>query len=256
MRTIDDRGRWFKQGFGVAAAVVLACVTVPLCPVPAHAVLLYDVDFEAPLHTVDAPPTMDQGTAPRHTVTRIFFGDPVISAQSGVLDGQFLRLFSGDQVIFGIGASDGGFLEQYPYYKITADLVIQELGSGSSLNYFVDGPAAHHVRFNSSGLIEAVVGGNMAYEQPIGSFDFGTRLLLDVRIDRVLRQWWIRLDHVLVFTGDYPIHTTHGMRMLRPSIGGPGTVDFDNVRIIGLPEPTTLAIWSTALSLVLRRSST
>jgi hypothetical protein len=221
----------------------LACVCLAAVAAPARAVLLYDVDFEAPVHTLGAPPTLGQEPAPRKTVTMINFGTPTIAQEAGVLDGQFLRLSSTgsyEQVSFGLGSDDGGFAEQYPYYLIQSDLTIQELTD--QFRYHVDGPTAHNVRFTSVGGLVAVALGVEGYEEPIGTYEFGARISLDVRVDRQIERWTIRIDNEVVFTGDYPIYTLHGMRTVRPALIGEGTVDLDNVRIWGLPEPGSLLL--------------
>ena len=47
---------------------------------PAEAVLLYDVDFGTPPHTVGQPPVTGTGPAPRETPTGSLGGDPTVLA--------------------------------------------------------------------------------------------------------------------------------------------------------------------------------
>jgi hypothetical protein len=190
-------------------------------------ILLYDVDFGTPPHTVGQPPTVGRSPAPRDVPTTIRFGHPTVVAAVGVMDQQPLRFGIGssryDQVSFGLGNrfGDGGFDFQLNRYHIELTvMMVSTTGVIPELAVFFDGPTAHAVRFKGDGRINARTLGDDGYIETIGEWEPGVPRRLVVDIFRPRKQWTIALDGEEVFSGPYPIYLNFGMRMLRPSTSG------------------------------------
>jgi len=185
-------------------------------------ILLYDVDFGTPPHTVGQSPVVGGGPASRDVPTRINFGAPTVVAAEGVMDRQPLRFGSGihpfDQLSFGIGNKfdDGGFDFQLPRYHF--ELTVMMVSPGS-LKIFFDGPSAHSVHFSSSGgnQIRVLKPGADSYDVAIGGWEPGVPQRLVVDIYRRQKRWTIALDGEEVFSGPFRISCCGDMRMLRPS---------------------------------------
>jgi hypothetical protein len=203
-------------------------------------ILLYDVDFGTPPHTVGQPPVVGGGPAPRDVPTRIKFGAPTVVAAEGVMDRQPLRFESRsaayDQVSFGIGNrfGDGGFDFQLSRYHF--ELTVMMVSPGS-LKIFFDGPSAHSVHFTSSGgdQIRALKPGAEWYDVAIGEWEPGVPQRLVVDIYRPEKRWTIALDGEEVFSGPFRISCCGGMRMLRPSASRGAIAAIDDVIVSNRP---------------------
>ena len=68
--------------FWTATALALAVLLIQ-APAWAGSVLLYDVDFSSPPHTVGLPPAVGDGDPPRNTVTQIICGEPLVPWEHG-----------------------------------------------------------------------------------------------------------------------------------------------------------------------------
>jgi hypothetical protein len=224
----------------------------------AQARSLYNVDFEAPVHTVGANPTLGQGPAPRKTPTEIFQSSPVVVAQPGVLDGQSLRFTpSSDyrQIKFGVGSKSAGFPEQYPQCRFRGDLVFNNKIDNGHFRVLVDAPNANRLDFEK-GRMAVAVAPTLWTSTDVGAFNVGERLALDIFVDRSAEWWSIRVNGMQIHQGpfyytDYPPNS--GFQTLRFSSVGSADVYLDNVRIEGLPEPGTLTLAAAAGVLLLRR---
>jgi hypothetical protein len=211
-------------------------------------ILLYDVDFGTPPHTVGQPPVVSGPVlggypAPRDVPTWIFpFRPPgyvFVVAEEGVMDQQPLRLGGGTSRIaqLGFGISnpfgDGGFDFQFPNYHFEMTVMMVSTAAGQ-LSVFFDGPTAHAVRFKGDGQIHAHTLGDDGYIETIGQWKPGVPARLVVDINRNAdSHWTIALDGKEVFTGLYPIYFDTGVRMLRPSTERPAVAAIDDVIVIG-----------------------
>jgi hypothetical protein len=97
------------------------------------AVLLYDVDFGSPPHVIGQAPILGTDPAPRQTLTRIVFGNPIVVDNLGTLADQPLHLagpgstqFDYSQVEMGITSEFDGFSEDFPRY-LQLNLIIHKL---------------------------------------------------------------------------------------------------------------------------------
>ena len=205
-------------------------------------IVLYDVDFGTPPHTIGQPPVLgSRGPAPRDVPTRFLGLVPTVVAAVGVMDQQPLQFESGgipfEQVKFGIGNrfDDGGFDFQLPNYHF--ELTVMIISEGRLIIFF-DGPTANSVQFTSSDghQIRASVLGTGQYNIVIGQWDPGVPRRLVVDIDRAAEHWTIALDGEEVFSGPYPKSCCGEMRSLRVSASLGVTAAIDDVIVSdGLP---------------------
>ncbi|MCA9727819.1 MAG: hypothetical protein KC729_09065, partial [Candidatus Eisenbacteria bacterium] len=132
----------------------------------ADEVLLYDVDFGSPPHTVGLPPVTGSGAAPRETPTSIPFGDPtVVSALAGLTDQPCAfgnGTFGYDQLQFRIGGTHEAVLEDQDLIRIEMDVVISSLESGN-FTILCDVPDVHNVIFHPGGTIGSLPSGLLAF---------------------------------------------------------------------------------------------
>jgi hypothetical protein len=202
--------------------------------------ILYDVDFGTPPHTVGQPPTVGRGPAPRDVPTRINFGAPTVVAAVGVMDQQPLRFGHPtsfyDQVSFGLGNQfgDGGFDFQLRRYHV--ELTVMMVSTGI-LQIFFDIPSAHRVQFTSTGgdQIRAVAPGADGYDVAIGEWEPGVPIRLVVDVYWTARRWTIALDGEEVFSGPFRTRCCGGVRMLRPSASNGTIAAIDDIIVSDRP---------------------
>ncbi len=175
--------------------IALVCAgSIPFLSAPASGVLLYDVDFGTPPHTVGQPPVTGTGPAPRATPTAISFGDPTVVAQVGALSDQPCSFGNGtsgyDQLQFVCGGPGvpGGFPEAYDCYHVEFSVLVEQLAE-TTFRFFLDTPLANSISFRSDGTIFL-----FPANQTIGTFAFGVPVFLEVDLDVVADEWTISLD--------------------------------------------------------------
>jgi hypothetical protein len=176
-------------------------------------VLLYDVQFENPPHSLGMPPVVGEGSAPRNTPTRLRFGAPLIVAASGSGTGQALELAAAgdsyDQLVFALAHNhdNGGFEQQYPTYHFDLTVVIEAAGDADSgFTILFDGPMATQLAFTPAGTITAWVVGDpvnnvSGYVVEVGRYEVSVPIRLTVDLDMALHEWRIALDGESVFSG-------------------------------------------------------
>jgi hypothetical protein len=206
-------------------------------------VLLYDVDFGPP-DIEGLPPLLDVGPAPRRFATSTLGGLPGIVGPSHGFDQHLLldRFGGGpfDQLIFDVAENvfgGRGFPEQYPFYTIEVQLVLESVG-----NKFVvhaDAPTANNVAFMPDGRVLATALGIGGYVAEIGRFVPGQAVDLMIQVEIQEQQWIIVMDGVTVFTGPINTHANDGIPMRHARLalvrsGDQGAeVHADNFRVYG-----------------------
>lgn len=230
---------------------------------PAGAGLLYDVNFEAPKHQVSQPVTIGRGATPRSTASELAFGATMIEAPPGILDGQyasFRKPTTGSsyvQMIFGFDPHVA-ILDTHLGYRVQADVFVQSLTSGQ-FSLFADTPNSHSVRLTPSGEVYSAVWG--AGEEPtltmVGYYRQGERLTVDVTVNQAAERWAVQLNGRQIWEGPYPIDDTDNpLRQFRFALMGSSSTDFvavDNVRVWGLPEPSTAVLLAFGVLQLARR---
>ena len=200
-------------------------------------VLLYDVDFGSPPHTVGLPPVTGAGAAPRDTVSRINFGKPTVVASFGPLTDQPLEFDSfdgqGDQIEFRLSN-----LPAQSSYTIEADLVIAAVDDyGWPFVVFIDAPDVRRIDFRADGTVTiGGPGGSVTF----GSFTFGSEIHLRIEVDLAADSWQIFLNSVLFDVGGFGGATAIRTVRFTTGLGSPpggASAAVDNIRISG-PKPT------------------
>jgi hypothetical protein len=159
-----------KRMFLLSAVVILTIINSPV----QAAIILYDVDFGSPPHTVNQPPVIGTGPATRHTPTRIWFGNPIVVSEYGDLVNQPLLLRDDgtspyySQVEFKISGSRG-FQGFFNVFYIEMDIYIPY---ASGLTILLDTPETRSITFQPNGDVDVFVPGD--YPKTIGGYPRGT----------------------------------------------------------------------------------
>jgi hypothetical protein len=198
----------------------------------ADAVLLYDVDFGTPPHTVGATPVTGAGPAPRETPTFVV-GDPtVLAAFEDMIDQPCVfGNETGDALTFNVGGgSPSPFPEGYDDYYFSLDMVIREVAPGDVFVVFFNAPTINRLEFLSNGDI-------LARSTIIGSWTQGITVHVDVHFDPVNAIWEIWLDGELAHSG--PVSTDGRLWGIRLTFGGAASsAAVDNFILHGGALPT------------------
>lgn len=242
---------------GLAACLVLlAVVPASFASIPnPPPQLLYDVNFEAPTHIVDRVATTDLGPVPRHGPSSNYFGQPMIRTQAGTLDGQFVRFDKAHsttdtypycQMRFSLNSTTG--IAQYPSYRMRFDMVVHSLETSNhsdEFTAFIDDANIQPIRFHPNHQIEAANAG------VVGTYTDNSRLAFRIDVDQVQRSWKVFMNDMQLVSGPLITLPDYGTEMasMRFNLAAYSTyasVDVDNVRIEGLPEPVTFGLFAAA----------
>lgn len=201
-------------------------------------VLLYDVDFGSPFHTVNEPPTYDTGPAPRRGPSGpMVLSVPRVVPAVSLLADQPLELsapaFSAPEGVQFELTGPGGFPVSYPAYRVQYDLIIVRLDH--TLAFFAmiaDTPTVSRINFDWDGQIR---GPDFL---PFSTFNFDEVMHVDMLYDLDKGRWALSINGQL--RGQGPFSATN-FRNIRTGIGGANPPDtlgaIDNVRVDGLPAP-------------------
>lgn len=253
--------------------IVRACLFGPIVGVcaghVAAGVVLTEVDFEAPLHTLGAPPTIAFGGVPRRTPSRqaqttveaFIAGMPTAALSLAPEPG------GSSLVSFWLGSGpdprsgDPGLGTSFSTYRLDMDVVVVALVESPPLSddpdfkIELEAPFAHQVRFTHDGAIRAITFDETGItESQIGTFTFGEPLHLRILAELAAQRWTIDLDGAPAFSGTFPNEgALWGINAVlnRPAMfAGAG---LDNVHITGLPEPSVGAMLALGLWTFCRR---
>jgi hypothetical protein len=219
----------------------------------AEPVLLYDVPFSTPPHTVGQTPVIGWGDGPRATPSRLNFGTPtVVNAFGGLVD-QPVWMEPGlhsdpyDQLEFKL-TGERGFDTSYAGYTLSMDLEIAALGPdqlNDNMAILFDTPAVRRIDFTPDGLIQYWLPFHLA--ETIGTFDFNDVIHLSVDVDLLSDTWTIDVNGQQLHEGDFE---ASALESIRVSLGGRDSLAaIDNVVVKGVPSPG--AVHWAALGLVL-----
>ena len=85
--------------------------------------VLYDVDFDQPFHTVGEQIQADTGPAPRHSVSRRVTGNQIVRDSFGPLDNRPVEFISkkvsGGPFYYSQVDFDVDFAEDFPFYEVS-----------------------------------------------------------------------------------------------------------------------------------------
>ncbi len=208
----------------------------------ADMILLYDVDFSTPPHTVGNLPVTGTGPAPRKIPTSIWFGDPTVVVQLGAMNDQPCAFGNGttgyDQIEFAVDpAHSGGFPIAYNAYRVEMNVLIEAYVTSDLFKILFDCPTVNNIAFRDDGTIRLFPTG-----ETIGTFTFGVPLLLEVELDFIAGEWTIWLDGSPVHTGPLTGYQLRAFRMNLNGLHVDNKVAIDELRVYGgeLPPQTKL----------------
>jgi hypothetical protein len=207
-----------RVGFTLALAFLPAIVQ-------AEPVLIYDVDFGTPPHTVGQPPAVGSGSAPRRTPTAIVFGDPKVVAAQGALTDQPCLFGNGtsgyDQLQFSMAG-----LPADSTYRLELQVLVEVLAGSwpnDDFSIILDLPTAHSIRFMTNGEIRA--------GQVIGQFQFGVPVLVAIDLDIPADRWTIYLDGTYAYSGPIVAEELRSIRLNLKGAAVTNVAAVDNLRI-------------------------
>jgi len=185
----------------VIAVLALGAFLIDAGPTRAETnVVLYDIDFGTPPHTVGLPPVVGGGPAPRNTVSSIIFGSPTVVSTFGPLVDQPLEFDSFDGQGDQIGLSISDFPPSYTY-ALQCELTALSLASSGDFAVIFDTPTVRTIRFASTGAINVFVPG--VFSGSVGTYTLGTVVLLQVEINLAADTWDIHVNNVPVHSGGF-----------------------------------------------------
>jgi len=208
----------------------------------AASILLYDIDFGTPPHSVGNLPTTGVGPIPRDTISEIKFGNPFVVASFSDLTDQPLRFDNTDPPVGALTSSDQiqlnlNGLPSNNCYTLESEVVITStLTSGRIFTIFFDTPTFRAVEFNADGTIDANV--FSVSDVPIGNYVDGTKINVKVFVDLAADNWKIFLNDLLSHDGTFGGSTQ--INTIRFSTPTGGSLDvqagIDNVLVsVGCP---------------------
>lgn len=205
-------------------------------------VVLYDIDFEAPFHTVGQRPTSDGGDAVRRGPTGLLAGTPIVvqrpgaASQEVMFDGRHKS--SGMQLLIGQGR---GFPVRYPSYRMEFDLA--HLPDAHSDSFWVTfhstGAEPVEVGFRGDGSVEinCVMG--------VGAYTLGETVRVGIEVNWGAGTWSVDLDGRAISRGALDPAFGHlgQIRMSATSEeGAESAVFLDNIRVTGVPGVGTVGV--------------
>jgi len=227
-------------------ASILSLWAIATIATPANAaVVLYDIDFGTPPHTVGSPPATGGGPPPRDTVTSINFGNPTVVSSLGTLTDQPLEFDSfdgGDQVELDL--SD---LPLFDFYTTEVEVLIETRTAGGRFVILHDTTQIRNIEF-IDGVISVFVPGvtDPLPGTPIGNYTPGVPILVRAEIDLAADNWEVFLDNILAHSGSFGGATEIVMVRFSTDVvplpPGTGTLaGIDNVIITGVaPTPARI----------------
>lgn len=166
-------------------------------------IVLYDVDFSSPLHTVGSSPSISDITYPRMSPSNINFGNPHVvdefdelKQQPCVFGGYAMAWPRYDQFQFDI-EKNYNIYSRFSHYSLEMDLLIKKLETvdeHESFNILLDTPTIKSICFKPDGTIR--------YEgripATIGTFKFGeiTKIKIDFDLNGGVIQIIINGQHL------------------------------------------------------------
>lgn len=208
------------------------------------AVLLYDVDFGSPPHVIGQAPVLGTDPAPRQTLTRIVFGNPIVVENLGSLADQPMHLagpgstqFDYSQVEMGIASEFDGFSEDFPRYLIEMDVLV-ELLQDDDFTIFLDTPNVRNIYFGPDGRIS--VTDPIRYTYTVGTYSttVSTKLLVDVDLTKEI--WVVSINGAVIYSGDFNADRFNKIR-LSLARSSQNIVAVDNIKVYGLYESAALS---------------
>jgi len=215
--------------------------------------VLYNVDFNPPVHSVGQPPALGGNTYPKDKPTQFGFswGTAIVLSEYGTLNDQPLLLIpqpasSRPSVRLNFDLTGK---ETFPFYIMSVDMLLSSFKSGSDIfNFYFSTPVSHQIKFYYSGAIYQ--GGD--HTVLLNSFDFDKAFNFKVHVDIENNNWSLFINddmlYSCIFHTPAPAHPESPEKLERITM----ILDYDdntsnipiavidNLSIIGIPEPATI----------------
>ena len=215
--------------------------------------IYYDIDFSSPEHRVGDPPTVGDSSS---LISRIRFGEPIVSESFGALQDQPLVLnCAGNPGIFYYDQIQLDMDIESDFFYSSFDLIIQNLkGSENWFSIFYDNPNAAAIRFNNAGSFRF-------FGEPFVEYQENQPLHFEILMNGVTNQQSLFIDGYEVYTGynyetDYlaTIRFSLGLNNMSNIVDTSTYIAIDNIIVADyiVPEPCSLVLLGLG-GLVLRR---
>ena len=176
---------------------------------PAQAVVLYDVTFDAPTHTVGSAPAIALGPAPRDTPSSLQIFNPAdtsatVVASHGALGDRPLEMVAVNNagglggLNLGFDLSDFGLPISRTEFSLDFDIIVEETGQ-NQVAAFLDAPSIHVTRFLPNGEIRMT--GRAGVNDLLGTWSPGELFHVSMTYSNVTGEWSSRLNGGAVSTG-------------------------------------------------------
>ncbi len=200
----------------------------PECGVSA----IYDIDFGTPPHTVGLPPATGSGPVPRHVVSAVTMGDPLVVPVSGPLVYQPLEFNSAggaDQIRLALND-----LALSCFYSVDCDMYVGA-SSTSSFIVYLDAPTFRRVDFTSSSNVTIQIAGGAT--QTVGTYPRGAAFRFLTEADLRNDTWRVAVDGGVLYEGTFGGATSIStIRFSTPTGTSNVVAAIDNVVVRALPD--------------------
>ena len=216
--------------------------------------VLYNVDFNPPVHFVGQPPALGGNTYPKDKPTQFGFswGTAIVLSEYGTLNDQPLLLIpqpdsSRPSVRLDFDLTGK---ENFPFYIMSVDMLLSSFESDSDIfHFYFDTPISHLIAFEHDGTIY-----QRGDNTDLNSFDFDKAFNFKVYVDIENNNWSLFINDGMLYSGifhkPFPAHPELPEKLENivmildyddntPNI--PIAV-IDNLSIIGIPEPATILL--------------
>ncbi len=172
--------------------------------------VLYDVQFDSPLHRVGEPPTISGAPFPRFRPTGIPGGEPTVVESVCSLNDQPVR-FDADRKFIHSEVLAFEIQRDFSRYLISMDVCILGLapshpsGGGSGFSVFLHSRELDVIRFQSDGsvLFQRSDDGVQMLDAVIGRFHVGSSYTLQIVVDQVEKTISVRIGDGDLFISEY-----------------------------------------------------
>ncbi len=157
-------------------------------------IVLYDVDFDSPTHTLDSAPTLGNAPAPRATPTAIRRSPVTVVSAYGGLTAQPMA-FPGPRGDVAFALSD---LPPCPDYRLAMDVVVD-----NDLRLILSTPVANVVHFQSNGNVVVRLTAQTSATVATYTPGDGAVMALEVRVNLAAGSFELLIDGTSVHTATF-----------------------------------------------------
>jgi PKD repeat protein len=201
-------------------------------------VVLYDVDFNGPVHVAGEKPETGTNIYPRKTPSSIKFGRPHVEEKFGDLDQQPC-IFGGytmgwpqyDQLEFEINKNYNIF-SRFSKYSLRMDVLIPQLNSIDGHEEFtilIDTPTVNLIDFKPDGSIK--FGNQNSYNYTIGNYQFNQIIKVKIDFDMTTGMIGVNINDRHLYSAASSDLNFSSFRLSMHSSGTGSIAAVDNIKI-------------------------